>query len=297
MKREFSFIDIEGKRYPSVIMGEDRFTGWWDRENHSEKERADVYLKSLEEAYLNGVRGFSISPHGTLIRVLKEFKEKHNDIVCISNHHWQNNYYLGDKTLWTEENLHRIAACEKFHSGDLIENADWLKGVDVSKRFSKKEIASFRLDENEYKEQLKMFDFCDFFLVGNLGMSSLINLGREDIVRREVELVREFGGVPIGMCQGGGLSILKYEEMGVAGNWVWLNKFSAYPNLDYALKSIEKSSKPITAYRVFTNPKGFDLKESISFIKTVRKVKSVVVGVENEIQSKENFFELKNYWK
>ena len=295
----FPFIKIENKKYPTVIMGEDHFTGWFKKckKYNSEKERGKEYQETLETAYSLGVRGFSMSPHSTLIKVLKDFKQKHPGIVCISNHHWHTNYYLGNKSLWLGKNLERVGASEAFYyDKDLIKDSDWFKNADVKKRFSKKEINSFRLDEEEYKQQLDKFSFCDFSLVGNLGRSALINLGREDILKREIELVKEKGLVPIGMCEGGGLALTKYEKMNVAGTWIWINKHEACPNLDYTLKIIKKSKKPITAYRVFASPDGFNLEKSISFIKSIKKIKSVVVGVNGKEQAKETFSGLREYW-
>jgi hypothetical protein len=296
--RQFPTIDIEGKKYPTVIMGEDRFTGWFGKKLFStEKQRAEGYRASLDAAYSCGVRGFSISPHDTLVNVLKGFKALHPDIICISNHHWHTNYYLGNKSLWLKENLERLGASEAYYYDKrLIKDSEWFKDVDVEKRFSKEEIGSFRLDEEEYRSQLDIFCFCDFFLVGNLRSSALVLLGREDIVRQEIELVREKGRVPIGMCEGGGLALPKYEKLNVAGTWIWINKHSACPNLDCALKAIKKSKKPITAYKVFSNPGGFNFEESMKFIESVPPIKSIVVGVENSVQAKETFSMLNKRW-
>lgn len=298
--KEFPFIEIENKKYPTVIMGEDHFTGWFKqcKKYDSEIERETAYRRAVETAYSCGVRGFSMSPHPTLIKTLKEVKEEHPEIVCISNHHWHRNYYLGGKSLWSGENLERLRASEAFYyDKDLIKESDWFKDADVEKRFSKEEINSFRLDVDEYQQQLEIFSFCDFSLVGNLGRSALINLGREDIVKREIELVREKGLVPIGMCEGGGLALPTYEKIDVAGTWIWINRYSACPNLDYTLEAIKKAKKPITAYRVFASPEGFNLEKSIFFIKNIKQIKSIVVGVDSKEQAEETFSKLHEYWK
>ena len=76
------FIKIEGKNYPTVIMGEDVFTGWFKKGKFkTEKQRAKAYKATIEEAYRQGVRGFSISPQKTLVKVLKTFKKKHPGMV------------------------------------------------------------------------------------------------------------------------------------------------------------------------------------------------------------------------
>ena len=292
----FPFIKIEDKDYPSVIMGEDRFTGWFGKKLfETEEQREKAYQETIETAYKCGVRGFSISPHITLIKVLKKFKKTHPEIICISNHHWKKNYYLGKKSLWLKENLDRLCATEKYYlDSNLIKDSYWFKDVDIKNKFSEKELKTIRLDEKEYVAQLRKFrDFCDFCLVGNLGRSSLMTLGRQDIIRKEIKLARKIGFIPIGMCEGGGLALPNMEKLNVGGSWVWLNQYHAHPNLLYTLKAIQKIKKPITAYKIFTSPEGFNFEKSIKFIKKIPQVKSLVIGVENKKQAKETFSKLK----
>ena len=287
--KTFPFIKIEAKKYPTVIMGEDNFSGWFSKGKfRSEKERAKRYKETIETAYSLGVRGFSISPQKTLIKVLSKFKRKHKDIVCIANHHWQSNYYIGKESLWTKNNLERLGATED-KKIRVKKDKVWLNKT-KAKPFSEEEIKNINLNENEYKKQLKKFKkFCDFCLVGNIGRSALLTLGREDIIKREIELARAYNFVPIGMCEGGGLAIEKMKKLNVSSYWVWINYKNAFPNLNYTLNKIKKSKKPITAYKIFEGGKSFNLKKSISFLKKIKQIKSIIVGVENKKQAQETF--------
>jgi hypothetical protein len=294
--KPFPFIKIENKNYPSVIMGEDNFTGWFGKGNFAtEEERAKAYKETLEAAYALGVRGFSMSPQRTLMKVLKDFKVKNPDIVCISNHHWQSHYFFGSESLWKEKNLKRLAATDATLIDSALRKAcNWFQDVNIKDAFSNEEIGKFSLDEKEYKQQLAEFKpFCDFCLIGNIGASSLVVLGRKDIVKKEIELVREAGLIPIGMCQGGGLALLMIEELDVAGSWLWINKDFCYPNLGQSLKAIKKAKKPITAYKILSSLKGLDIEASAKFIKSIKQIKSIVVGVENRQQAKETFSKLR----
>jgi len=276
----FKFIQIEGKDYPTVIMGEDHFTGWFSKcpKFSSEEERAKAYRETLETAYSLGVRAFSMSPHDTLILVLKKFKSKHPEIVCISNHHWKSHYYLGEKSMWNSEIINKL-------------------GPDAKENFSEEEIKSIRLDEKEYVEQLNEFKkFCDFCLVGNLGISALITLGREDIIEKEIELVRELGMVPLGMCEGGAFALEKMETLNVGGTWVMVNRHEIGYNTSEGLSVLKSAKKPVTAYRVFTSPEGFNLEKSIEFVNSVETIKSIVVGVSGKEQAQETFSKLKEFW-
>ena len=269
--KEFPFVKIERKKYPTVIMGEDHFTGWFSKcpKFGSDKERANAYRGTLEVAYRKGVRGFSISPHPVLVKVLKKFKAERSGVVCISNHHWKSHYYVNDESLWENGNLDKL----------------------VSNSFSQEEISKFRLDEGEYKKQLEKFNFCDFFLVGNIGLSSLILLGREDILIKEIELVRSKGGIPLGICEGGE-ALLKIENLDVAGTWLKTNRYTKKSFLN----KLRKSTKSITAYKVFSGLKEFNFEESMKFIRELPKIKSVVVGVSGKKQAKETFSLLKESW-
>ncbi len=294
---EFPFIKIEDKKYPTVIMGEDNFTGWWNKGRFdSEEERAKAYREAIEIAYSKGVRGFSMSPQNTLLQVLKNFKKEHQDIVCIANPHWQKHYYLGKESLWDQKNLIKLRATQ-LSLNEELKNCEWHKNSNIEDRLDEEEINSIRLDEEEYKKSLKKFHFCDFWLVGNIGTSAFILLNRFDIIKKEIELVRKSGMCPIGMCQGGGLALKGYERLDIGGTWIWINKNFVCPNLEYALKEIKKAKKPITAYKIFTNPEGFDFKKSIEFIKRIKQIKSVVVGVENGDQARGTFTNLREVWK
>ncbi len=296
--KEFSFIKIETKKYPTIIMGEDQFTGWFKKckKYNSEKERAVAYKQTIEVAYSKGVRGFSMSPHPTLIKILKHFKMKHPNIVCIANPHWHKNYYLHNESLWSNENMEKLKASEIFYGAKSLIKNNKFKETNIKKIFSREEIDLFRLDEKEYLEQLNQFNFCDFILIGNLGKNALIHLEREDIIKREIKLVRDYGRIPIGICEDGGLNLSKYEKMNISGTWILLNKYKNYPKLNDILKIIKKSKKPLTAYRIFVNPKGFNLENPISFIKNINQIKSIVVGVENKEQAEKTFSKLNKLW-
>ncbi|MBU1976452.1 MAG: hypothetical protein KKA62_00695 [Nanoarchaeota archaeon] len=294
--KEFPFIEVENKKYPMVIMGEDRFTGWFGKKLfNNEENRAKAYRECLETAYSLGVRGFSISPQDTLVRVLKNFKKEYQDIVCIANPHWQSHYYIGKESLWSERNMQRMGATELYHNKEL-KDCYWYDNKDIDDRFSEEEIATIRLDEEEHKQRLKEFNFCDFCLVGNFGSSAFITLNRKDIIEKEIVLVRENNIIPIGMCQGGGLALNKFESLDVGGTWVWINRHFACPTLEYALKFIKEAKKPITAYKIFHSPEGFDFEKSIDFIKSVEQIKSIVVGVDSKEQAEETFSKLQEYW-
>ncbi|MBI3887440.1 hypothetical protein HY310_00035, partial [Candidatus Microgenomates bacterium] len=267
--RTFPFIEIENKKYPSIIMGEDQFTSWFPKcktNYKTETARAKAYAETVNAAYFEGVRGFSMSPHETLIKVLSVFKKDHPEIVCIANPHFGKNYYLNNESLWLPKNLERLT--------NTLNRND-------NNAFSKEEIANFRIDTDEYFKNLQTFKtFCDFSLIGNLYKGTLLLLGRKDLIIKESVLVRKIGMTPLLICEAGNIALKKSNGIDCAGYWVLYNEGS---------DNLVKVNKPITAYKAFTRKDGFDVEKTINFFNKIKNVKSLVVGVENSIQAKETF--------
>lgn len=293
----FPNIKIEGKNYPSIIMGEDHFSGWFAKSGvdyPNEELRAKSYFDSISIAYKFGVRGFSVSPHNTVIKVLSDFKAIHPDIICIANPHYQQNYYIGSESLWTPTNFGRLTSTiyHNIHDKENL-NMSWFKDVDKFTPFSKTEIKNFRLDINEYSQNISKFNnFCDFSLVGNLHRSALLLLDRQDLVIAESKLVRQSGMIPLLMCEAGALALDISLNIDCAGYWIYMNEDFGFPNNIELIKRINNSNKPITAYKAFTRNGGFDVDKTIEYFKKIPQVSSLVVGVENPVQAQETFSKL-----
>lgn len=289
----FTSIKIENKNYPSIIMGEDRFTGWFyenETEYKTEELRAKAYFESVNTAYQLGVRGFSMSPHQTLVEVLNNFKKNHPDIICIANPHFQKNYYLNNESLWSPNNLGRLITTIFNRYSKELKNINWFNEVDKYRPFSDEEINKFSLNILEYSNNLNIFNqFCDFSLIGNLHRSALLLLGRQDLVVKESELVRKAGMVPILICEAGKLALEKGKNIDCGGYWVMMNEEFGVPSINELVQYIKTVNKPITAYKAFTRKDGFNAEKTIKFFKKINQVKSLIVGVENSNQAKETF--------
>lgn len=293
----FPCIEIEGSKYPTVILGEDHFTGWFSKsryKNSSDNKRVKSYKKTIKTAYALGVRGFSMSPHDSLIKALKEFKEKHPDIVCISNPHFGKNYYLERESLWSTKNFNRLTATIYKKLGThKLDNPTWFKNADRYKPFSNKEIDSFWLNINEYSKSLNVFGkFCNFSLIGNLHRSALLLLGRKDLVKKESELVRDYKMIPLLFCEAGVAALEKAKGIDCAGYWIYMNEEFAYPSVSKLTGYLKRVNKPVTAYKAFTRKGGFNVRKTVKFFGNIKQVKSLVVGIENASQAKDTFTSL-----
>ena len=292
----FPFIKIENKNYPTLITGEDRFTGWFYKSEtnyKTEELRAKAYYESINTAYQLGVRGFSMSPHPTLVEVLNNFKKDHPDIVCIANPHFQKNYYLNSESLWTSNNLGRLTATIYNRYSKELKDINWFNGFENYQPFTDEEISRISLNILEYSNNLNIFNqFCDFSLIGNLHRSALLLLDRQDLVIKESELVRQADMVPILMCEAGALALEKGKNIDCGAYWIMMNEELGVPSISELIEYLKTINKPITAYKAFTRSDGFNPEKSVNFFKTIPQIKSLVVGVENASQAKETFTRL-----
>lgn len=295
--RSFKNISVEGKPYPTVIMGEDNFTGWFGKGDYpTEAARATAYRGALDAAYAQGVRGFSMSPQATLLDTLRQFKKDHPDIIVIANPHWQSHYYVGDESLWTPLNRGRVLATVAAMLPEAVRAASaLLRGKELPPPFSKEEIGRFRLDEQEFKAQLDRYKgLADFCIVGNLSFGALLYTGREDIIRREIVLARAAGMTPLGISEGGDASAPKLKRLDVAGVWMWANRTVQFPSPGNIAKAAGSAAPPATAFRIFEHPDKFDIAASLDFLLKIKKIAAIVVGVDNRDQATETFSKIRS---
>lgn len=296
MPGQFQDLTVENKAYPAVVMGEDSFTGWFGKGNFpNESDREIAYTAALDAAYRQGVRGYSMSPHPTLMKAIERFKGSHPDIRVIANPHFKSHYYVGDQSLWTPGNLSRLIATVAAKLPEVVRSASPIfKDADLSTRFSDAEIAQIRLDEKEYLERLDAFKkFSDFSIVGNLPFGFLAFIGRDDIIRRETALARSRGLVPLGISEGGGVSAKMLQGLDVAAVWMWANRTLQFPVPVDLPALLGGYGRPVTAFRVFEHPDGFDPAASLAFIRDNRKISSLVVGVDDKSQAAETFAKIR----
>ncbi len=85
-----NFIQIEKRNYPRVILGDDSFTGWFNKKSQlTEKARTHQYSEVLKQAYSMGVKGFVDGGHEALHTTLRKFRETNGEVVCIAINHFR----------------------------------------------------------------------------------------------------------------------------------------------------------------------------------------------------------------
>jgi len=96
-----NFINVEGKKYPTIILGGDRFLGWFGiKDELKHKITTEPYITAImEKCYQLGVRGFDMSVKKEVINSFKTIKKKHPDAVGIGNPNWKCGVHLNSKPL------------------------------------------------------------------------------------------------------------------------------------------------------------------------------------------------------
>lgn len=285
------YFFVENKKFPKFIMGSDFFTGWFNKDVFkTEKERANVYKLTLEMAYSCGVRGFIVEWHDTLIEVLYSFKNRHEDIICISNYHYNSHYFYRKESLWSSKNREKIISSILRKTDTSIE-VNWFDKINRNGFFFEEEIEQFFLNTKEYEYKVfRMSKLCDFCIVGNLWYNSLFLLNRQDIIEEEIDIVRKYGLIPVGINETGNYGLSEIQKLNISISFTWINEKEVFPNLKNNITAINNSKIPLAAFRILNSQTTqTSIIESLNFIKHFDSIKSVLIGVDNPQQAKETF--------
>jgi len=297
--KPFNFIDIEDKKYPSIILGGDRFLGWFGiKEELKGKITAQPYITSImNKSYELGVRGFDMSVKAEVINSFKTIKKKHPEIVGIGNPNLNcgvnlNNHplmKLPDRIVSTMYQDYFSDKVKKDISKLPYPATKWFKNI-KEKSLTKKEIDSIKLDQNVFQKNLNYIkEVCDFCLIGPNPIDCLIIFNRLDIIEKMIKKVRENNMIPISLAHLTSLSIPKLEKLDFALYWTWINKEFQFSNEKDAFKAIKESKKPTTAMKVFAGGRLVeDIEGCLKYLKD-KGIKAFNLGVETEQQAQQTF--------
>jgi hypothetical protein len=102
---------------------------------------------------------------------------------------------------------------------------------------------------------------------------------------------------PLTISEGGERSADKLKSLGAAGMWVWANRTLQFPVPANLADLAAGAVLPLTAFRVFEHPDGFNLDASLAFIRDAAKIPSMVVGVDDKRQADETFAKIRAFFK
>ncbi|MBW2982292.1 hypothetical protein KY343_05415 [Candidatus Woesearchaeota archaeon] len=295
----FNFIDIEDKKYPAVILGGDRFLGWFGtKEELKDKITTESYIVSImNKSYELGVRGFDMSVKAEVINSFKTIKKKYPEVVGIGNPNWRCGVNLNYKPLMKFPNKIVSTMYQDYFSdkikGDISKlpypSTKWFAKVD-EKPLTKKEIYSINIDLDIFQEKLDVLkEVCDFCLIGPNPIDCLIIMDRLDIIEKMIKRVRENDMIPISLAHLTSLSIPKLRKIDFALYWTWINKEFQFSNENDAFRAIQDAKKPTTAMKVFAGGRlANDIEGCIRYLKK-RGINSFNLGIETEQQAQETF--------
>ena len=132
----------------------------------------------------------------------------------------------------------------------------------------------------------KIKENCDFCLVGTVFADWLPLLERTDILQDMIALVRENGLIPLSIHHWTSLVLPLLDKLDVAGHWTYINKAWQLLNEDDAIRAIQQSPKPITAFKALLSRKKEDIEAYLEYVFHEAHVNAVDFGVETleEIQ-------------
>jgi hypothetical protein len=295
MRDPFPFFTIEGRPYPTVILGGDRFTGLFGPPRNpdlAEIITTPDYISTIFEAcYLQGFRGYDISISAPVIDCFTQLKEKHPDCVGIANPNWECGLMLGNLPLREhQDNIIAYLFDRVFSARDIAKMAttvsepqrdQWFSRSPYALSLTAHEIADIWLDEKQYQARLDRIRFmCDFCLVGTVFADWLPLLGRSDLLEEMIAMVRANGMVPLSIHHWTSLVLHLLEEFDVAGHWTYLNKACQVLTEGEVIEAIRHSGKPVTAFKALLSREDQDIEAYFEYLFHKVRVDAVDFGVE-----------------
>jgi len=295
-----NFLEIEGKKYPTVILGGDRFLGLFGEPRHKElKEeivKPDYIYKIMHSSYKSDCRGFDLSINDNVINSFKKLKEKYPDCVGIANPNWDCGLNLEggdlgkfegriiatlfDRFLSVEE-MNKISKLDKHYK------ERWFSFDKEDKPLTQKEIDAININLDKYQKKLeKVRGVADFCLIGTGYADWLPLLGRMDIFQDLIKLVRKNGFIPLSVHHWTSLVLPKLDKLDFAGHWTYLNKNAKLIDEEDVLETINKCSKPITAFKAIISREKKEIKEYLKYLSDISNVKAVDFGIETVDEAK-----------
>lgn len=294
MLDHFPYITIEHTRYPTVILGGDRFTGMFGSPRHAHLENVITtpeYISAIFEAcYHHGFRGYDISMSDQVIACFTRLKEKYPDCIGIGNPNWDCGVMMGTKPLRDMRPrinaslfTHVFSAREKAAIAQLgqEQRETWFAYPTEARPLTSQEIADICVDEETYQANLERIkDICEFCLVGTVFADWLPLLGRGDLLHALIQRIRENGLIPLSIHHWTSLVLPLLDDLDVAGHWTYINKAWQFLSEDNALQAIHQSPKPITAFKVLLSRRQEDVEAYFEYAFRVVKADAVDFGVE-----------------
>lgn len=167
MRDPFPSLIIEGRPYPTVILGGDRFTGIFGSPRNqrlAQEITTPGYISTIFEAcYHQGFRGYDISISDPVIGCFRQLKGKYPDAVGIGNLNWNCGLMLGTEPL--REQQDRITAHlldRVFSAGEIAKQAalpepqreQWFTRPPDAISLTAGEIASIWLNVERYQAEI-----------------------------------------------------------------------------------------------------------------------------------------------
>lgn len=290
---------MEGRLYPRVILGSDRFLDIFLNPRPPWQFEEEYVFSMMKCAISYGIAGFDLSTMSE--NVLRAFQRLKylvgDDAIGIGNPNWRCGYKLGDQHLkdikpriirTLVENCISVADLRKIERLADKTRDFWFGFDSATHPLSPSEVRAIHIEESEWISRLnRLADLADFCLIGADYADWMLLLGRQDLLRWQIATIRQHGMVPVSVCHWTSLSLPKLDRMEVAAHWTLGNLEQMYLSTASAISAIRKRRKPVTCFRILRGierPRG--IASAIAWLRDVVGASSVVVGVDNEDQAR-----------
>jgi hypothetical protein len=260
----------------------------------------------MKFAHELGVRGFDVSMNKHVVNAFRSLKSSYPAAIGIGNPNWRCGIKLGEtdlrdigdvvaKTLFKQ----KLSATQLREISEMPENRRirWFGTSEDSTILSDEDVRNIYLDEVAYRKNLDILaGAVEFVLVGTDYADWLIPLNRVDILLRMIEIIREYGLVPISVSHWTSVTIPVLDQMNVAGHWIYLNKLEQLLSQNGAHNAIRTARKPITAFRVLAGTLLLqDMEDAFAYLKRLG-IQNVVLGADAEDTYKSKMYKMREVY-
>jgi hypothetical protein len=296
------FYEVEGKAYPRLILGGDRFVGIFPKPRPPELLEEPYIFEVMNAAWNHGVGGFDLNTMSeNILSAFVRLKDKFGSaVVGIGDPNWKCGYMLHGQHLMDIKARIIRTLVERLlddHSKFLIASLSeksrrcWFDINPQSEHLSDTEINDIYIDEDTWLKRLrKICDFADFCLFGADYADWMLLLGREDLLLWQIDTIRAHGMIPISVCHWTSLSLPKLEKLPIAVHWTLGNLEAMYLSTLEAIKVISATRKPVTCFRVLRGISIPDeINKAVEWLHLQVGAQSLVIGVDSIQQANETF--------
>lgn len=294
------YVDLEGKSYPRLILGSDRFVDIFPKPRPPEQlEEAYIY-DMMEGVVKYGVAGFDLNTMSeNVLSAFARLQGKHGEaVVGIGDPNWKCGYMLRDQHLW-DIKPRVIRTLVESHM-DQSSRALVAKLPEKNRRFwfnldpqaeplSQSDIDEIYINEEEWLSRVRRIQpLADFCLFGADYADWMLLFGRQDLLLWQLNTIRDHDLIPVAVFHWTSLSMPKLDSLPVGAHWTLGNLEAMYLSTQEAVRAIRAADNPVTCFRTLRGISVPDeIRKAFEWLHFEVGAQGFVLGVDNLVQARE----------